>query len=116
MTDPFDPFDPTPHPTAQVAVFADVMGLDKAVQFLMIYGGGECYFPKRPEPGSELVKLLGREVVIQMAKRPNVPRRVPLAKPWLAHYFAAKGDSTIEIARKLKATDTTVRRWLSQRP
>ena len=39
-------------------------------------------------------------------------RRVPLAKPWRAAGFAAQSKGPAEIARTLRVSDTSVRKWL----
>ncbi len=112
MTDPIDPMNPPPKPTAQVAVYSDVIGVEMAVAFLMRYGGAGCYIPKMPTGQHELVAFMGMDNVLALSRRANLPARVPLAKPWLARYWAWKGDSVSQIARKLKSTDTIVRRWV----
>jgi len=41
-------------------------------------------------------------------------RRVPLANPWVAACLHVQGLATNEIARKLRITDVTVRRYLTR--
>lgn len=59
--------------------------------------------------GPERAKALG-----QVTHR--LQRRVPLEKPWAARYLAWKGMSVAEIARTLRASDTSVRGWLKAKP
>ena len=100
-----------PKPTAQAAVFFDILGVPLAVKFLMKFGGGEFYFPKRADSSHELVKLVGQDLTDKLGEAANIPRRIPLAKPWLALYFASQGEDVTCIARKLRASDTAVRKW-----
>ena len=100
-----------PKPTAQVAVFSDLIGIDLTVAFLMQFGGAGLHIPSRPLEDHELVVLLGRENVERLARATNIPSRIPLAKPWLAQYFRAKGDAVATIARKLKTSDNNVYKW-----
>ena len=44
----------------------------------------------------------------------HLPRRVPLAKPWLAGVLRAKGLPVAEIARRMRTTDVSVRGHLSR--
>lgn len=77
----------------------------------MEYGGAEYRFPTRPDPDHPLTKLVGADNAARLAVADTLPKRIPLAKPWLAQYFYAQGYSVAEIARKLKASDTRVRAW-----
>lgn len=49
-----------PKPTALVAVFSNILGVQLAI------------------------KLLGQDMTDKLAKADSIPRRLPLAKPWLA--------------------------------
>jgi len=40
--------------------------------------------------------------------------RVPLARAWLAAMLHWQGHSTAEIARTIRASDVSVRRWLKE--
>jgi hypothetical protein len=42
----------------------------------------------------------------------RLPRRVPLAKHWLSQMLDWQGNSTAQIARTLRVSDVSVRRWL----
>ena len=41
-------------------------------------------------------------------------RRIPLAKRWLAAMLAWQGHSAAHIARTLRVTDTSARKWLKE--
>ena len=103
---------PMPRPTAQVADYVDVLGADLAVHFLLRFGGAEMYIPADPKGKSALQDLLGYDKLKELAARPRLQRRVPLAKQWLAAMLDWQGHSKAEIARTLRVSDVAVRRWL----
>ena len=106
---------PMPKPTAQVEVYADVLGPEKAVDFLLKFGGANLDFAKNPGPQSALVKAVGLEKARELGRRMNhTRRRIPTAKPWLAQALKSRGLSGAEISRKLLTTDVTVRKWLNK--
>ena len=101
---------------AQVEPFVAALGEDLAVRFLLNFGGAELHVPARPTPRGRLVAVLGESGAAALADvRDRIPRRIPLAKPWLARVLATRGFSTAEIARTLLSSDVTVRKWLSDR-
>lgn len=101
---------PPPVP-AQVAPFAQVPGIDGAVRFILAFGGAELAIARNPRDDNELVEMFGRDRAEALAEL-TVPRRIPLAKPWLAGHFRAQGLSSARIARKLRVSDTSVRGYL----
>ena len=103
---------PAPPPPAQIASFVQVLGIEGAVRFLLAYGGADLVFARNPSDGSDLVRMIGRDAVITLAEIPRLPRRIPLAKPWLAAHFHAQGHSVAQIARTLRVSDTAVRGYL----
>lgn len=106
-----------PRPPAHVAPFVDALGAELAVRFLLHFGGAELYIPRDPKGGSELAEVLGMpaaRALSALADRTVLPRRVPTAKPWLARYLkVTAGLSHAEIARRLHATDVSVRKWVA---
>ena len=106
---------PRPKPTAQVEPFVEALGYDEAVTFLMHFGGAELYLAKTPKGRGEAEALFGAEAVAKLAAHGGITqRRVPLANPWLARVYAWRGHSTASIARTLRASDVTVRRWIKE--
>ncbi|MDT8857169.1 helix-turn-helix domain-containing protein [Paracoccaceae bacterium Fryx2] len=104
---------PFPRPTAQVQPYFDVLGLDLTVDFLLTFGGAELAVSGNPQGRSRLESLVGADKARALGKtRHLLQRRVPLAKAWLAAVLDWKGHSTAEIARTLRASDTSVRNWL----
>lgn len=106
-----------PRPPAHIEPYVDALGVETAVRFLLHFGGAELYIPRDPKGGSELVEVLGLEAaraLAALAERAHLPRRVPVAKPWLAcHMKMAEGLSHAKIARRLHASDVAVRRWIA---
>ena len=107
---------PMPRPTAQVADYVDVLGADLAVLFLLRFGGAELYLATDPKGKSAVEALLGYHKLKELAARPRLQRRVPLAKQWLAAMLDWQGHSKAEIARTLRVSDVAVNRWLRAKP
>ena len=88
--------------------------MEKAVTFLLHFGGGELYIRRRDFDGTELAAVVGIEGAIALGKiAEDLPRCVPLGKPWLAAVLAARGESVAQIARTLRASDVAAKRWLA---
>lgn len=104
---------PMPCPTAQVAPYVDALGAETAVIFLLTYGGAELYISDDPKGRSSHESLLGYDKAKALASVAHrLPKRVPLAKQWLARMLSWQGHSTSLIARSLRASDVSVRKWL----
>ena len=105
---------PMPQPTAQVAPFFDVLGLDLTITFLLAFGGADLNLSENPRGGmvEALVGYENARALGQIAYR--VPRRIPLAKRWLTHVLAWKGQSVAAIARTLRVSEVSVRAWLKE--
>ncbi len=106
---------PMPQPTAQAQPYVDALGPELAVTFLLAYGGAELYLPDDPKGSSSHERLVGYDAAKRLsAIAHRLPRRVPLAKRWLSAMLAWQGRSTGDIARTLRVSDVTVRRYLSE--
>lgn len=105
---------PIPIPTAQVAPYVEILGTDLAVDFLLRFGGAELALSKDPRGGGQVSQMIGTDRESALHDHPRVgPRtRIPLAKKWLAEVLRWRGNSTADIARTLRASDVSVRRWL----
>lgn len=104
---------PYPKPTAQVEPYVEVLGFELAIAFLMQFGGAELYIAKDPKGRGQLEALVGADRVKALgAIDHRLQRRVPLAKPWLAACLSARGLNIAEIARVLRTSDTSIRKWL----
>lgn len=107
------PAAPMPTPTAQVAVYVEILGAELAATFLLTFGGAELYLAQNPKGKSQVEAAIGFEKTRALAAQDHrLPRRVPLAKKWLAQMLSWQGHSTAQIARTLRTTDTSVRRML----
>jgi hypothetical protein len=106
---------PSPRPTAQVAPYVNILGIDLAVEFLLTFGGAKLALSVDPKGRSQLEALVGPEKARMLgANAHRCQRRVPLAKRWLAAYLSWKGQSAANIARQLRVTDQSVRKWLKE--
>lgn len=104
------PAAPMPKPTAQVAVYVDVLGADLAVTFLLTFGGAELHLAQNPRGQGQVEAVVGLERARALAAQDHrLQRRVPLAKKWLARMLNWQGHSTAHIARTLRTTDVSVR-------
>lgn len=106
-----------PRPPAHIEPYVRILGVEGAVDFLLVYGGGELYLPitRTAAARTEVAAHLGVDAVLALAAA-QLPRRVPTAKPWLAQVLRVQGLRVNEIARRLHASDTAVRRWLKRAP
>lgn len=104
-----------PRPPAQIQPYVDVLGAEGTVEFLLTFGGSELSLRNNPRHG-QLAKLVGQQKAAELAEAAaHLPRRVPLAKPWLAQQLREKGLSVAEIARTLHVSDVSVRAYLKSR-
>jgi hypothetical protein len=101
-----------PEPEPSIAEYHRVLGPDLTSRFLMRFGGAELFLSPSPTGRSEVERMIGAEKVTALAEL-GWPRRIPLAKRWLARYLRATTDlSKAEIARRLSTTTVTVRGYL----
>jgi hypothetical protein len=107
---------PLPPAPAHLEPWVRILGPEAVVEFLLAYGGGELYLPRgRPHDG--VAAVVGAEVAMTLAQAADrLPRRVPTAKPWLAHVLRGRGLSVTEIARRLHVSDVAVRAMLRRDP
>ena len=102
---------------AHVQRYADILGVDDAVKFLLTFGGTDLYVPHTPQTRSQLVQTIGRHKAEMLGRAfGGAHIRVPVAKPFIARALKAKNMTTAAIARELHVTDVTVRKYLSDRP
>lgn len=104
-----------PKPPAQVEPYVAALGIDLTVEFLLKFGGAVLYVPENPKGSGRLEALIGAEKVQALAALDYLlPRRVPLANPWLSACLHAMGYPVAEIARKVRASESTVRTYLQR--
>ena len=104
-----------PRPPAHVEPYVTALGAERAVRFLLAFGGAEFYIAKDPKGASNAVEVIGLDGLQALASiRDRLQARVPNAKPWIAKYlFIVEGLSKADICRRLHASNTSVTRWLS---
>lgn len=102
---------------AHVEPFVRVLGVEGAIGFLLKFGGAELHLTTSPKGKSRLESEYGKEIAVQIAEAAaSLPRRMPLAKEWIAAVWSSEGLSDAEIARRLHVTDVTVRAWRKKAP
>lgn len=106
-----------PRAPAHVEPFVRVLGVDGAIGFLLQFGGAEAYLTRSPKGRSAIAAEYGAETAARIAEAAeHLPRRMPLAKEWIAAVWSSRGLSDAEIARRLHVTDVTVRAWRKKSP
>lgn len=96
---------------ANIEPFVRVLGVEKAIDFLLEFGGAELYIAKRPQECGRLARLIGPVKAAELAEAADgLPSRIPLAKEWLARTLLTQGLPVAEVARRLRVSDVTVRR------
>lgn len=104
-------------PPANLEPYVTALGRDEAMRFFLAFGGSEVYLADRPTPRSMISRTIGAANVEKLARTIGPGYiKVPLARQWIAQVMLARGDSTAEIARTVRADVATVRRWLGPRP
>ncbi|NTT88511.1 response regulator transcription factor [Tabrizicola fusiformis] len=106
-----------PKTPAHVEPFVRVLGVEGAIGFLLMFGGAELHLTTSPKGRSRLEAEFGLVIAVQIAEAAaHLPRRMPLAKEWIAAVWTSQGLSDAEIARRLHVTDVTVRAWRKKAP
>jgi hypothetical protein len=105
--------DVSPEPPPAVAPYVEALGADRAAAFLVEFGGGPIYFAKNPTSRSRAIAIVGEDGVRALAKfRGGEASRVPVANRWLAQHYRSRDWPVNEIARTLRCSDVTVRKYL----
>lgn len=101
-------------PPAHVEPFVTALGVDRAVEFLLAFGGAPIYVAGvRFTQANRLVPVIGEDGVAALNREfGSRIDRVPVAKVWIARVWASRDVPVLEIARRLHTTDKTVRGWL----
>lgn len=103
-----------PRPPAHVEPYVAALGAERAVRFLLAFGGADLYIAKDPKGAAMAVDVIGLDGLRALAEiRDSLQARVPTAKPWIAKYLhTVEGLSKADICRRLHASMPTVTRWL----
>lgn len=109
---------PTPIRTpAHVDVFVSVLGIENAIEFLLEFGGADLYISQGNRNGSRLVKAIGPQKTYELwLQRDRIPRRIPVARVWIAQTWISRGMSVAEVARRLRVSDVTIRKYKRAMP
>lgn len=103
-----------PRPPAHIEPYVTALGAERAVRFLLAFGGAYLYIAKEPTAAAMAVEVIGVDGLRALAEiRDRLQARVPTAKPWIAKYLhSVEGLSKADICRRLHASTPTVTRWL----
>jgi hypothetical protein len=103
-----------PRPPAHIEPYVAALGAERAVRFLLAFGGADFYIAKDPKGASKAVDVIGIDGLRALGEiRDRLQSRVPTGKNWIARYlFIVEGKSKAEIARTLHASTVSVNRWL----
>lgn len=101
---------------AHLAPFVDVLGEERAIEFLLEFGGATYYLAADPKGNSEIERAYGDDGrrIIDMLKNRYMTTvvRIPIPKTWIAGRLRMRGLPISAIARRLHVTDSWVRRHL----
>jgi hypothetical protein len=105
-----------PRPPAHIEPYVAALGAERAVRFLLAFGGADFYIAKDPKGASKAVDVIGIDGLRALGEiRDRLQSRVPTGKNWIARYlFVVEGQSKAEIARTLHASTVSVNRWLDE--
>jgi hypothetical protein len=105
-----------PRPPAHIEPYVAALGAERAVRFLLAFGGADFYIAKDPKGASKAVEVIGLDGLRALGDiRDRLQSRVPTGKNWIARYlFVVEGKSKAEIARTLHASTVSVNRWLEE--
>ena len=103
-----------PRPPAHIEPYVTALGAERAVRFLLAFGGAYLYIGKDPTEAAMAVDVIGIDGLRALAEiRDKLQARVPTAKPWIAKYlYTVEGLSKADICRRLHTSTVTVTRWL----
>jgi hypothetical protein len=92
----------------------NALGAERAVRFLLAFGGADLYIAKDPKGAGMAVEVIGLEGLRALADiRDRLQSRVPTGKNWIARYlYVVEGQTKAEIARTLHVSTVSVNRWL----
>lgn len=105
----------TPPPPAHLEPYVTALGVEKAIELFLTFGGTFLYIPRDPKGRSELVTVLGMESAQALADlnaRTSLPRRLPIGKKWIAQVLKSQGLPEAKIATRLHVSNVTVTNML----
>ena len=110
---------------AELSHIADVIGVEATLRLVEELGGTEVYVARDVKPTSPLAVAIGAEAAQQLARAVASQHhaawatgylRVPLARAWRIHAYAAQGLTNTAIARRMGMTQSGVWRALRGAP
>jgi hypothetical protein len=105
-----------PKVPSHIRTYVDALGMDKAVELFLAFGGAPLYLGARPQERAHISSVLNPEQIRRLTKvigRGHL--RLPMPRAFIVQYLAYKDYTVNDIARKLHVTDVTVRNLLKGR-
>lgn len=97
---------------ANLRPWVEVLGADQAAELFLALGGAEICLSRRPRD-SMLARLVGADKAAALGLALGHGYvKVPLARRFVAARLVAGGASVAAAARRVRADEATVRRWL----
>ncbi|PTW61410.1 hypothetical protein C8N35_102119 [Breoghania corrubedonensis] len=105
-----------PRPPAHIAPYVEALGHQRAAEFLLAFGGAAAYVAENPQERGKMTEAIGEDSVRALGAVLGFGRidRVPVAGWWVAQVLYCRGASISQIARELRTSDKTVRKWLGE--
>lgn len=110
---------PSIRPPAHIEPYVNMLGEERAVKFLLAFGGQRIHIPQSPARWGHIAEIVGEEGAAALAQAASrLPQRTPVAKPYLAQvlFTQTKDDGSAmtkrELAGILHVSDETIRRYL----
>jgi hypothetical protein len=102
---------PAPKVPAHIRPYVDALGLEKAVELFLTFGGSGIYLSKRPQERGDLGAVLSVSQILALTREIGTGYiSLPMPKQFLMRHFHHQGLSANKIARKLHTTAATVYR------
>lgn len=111
MSLPDKAYPPAP---VQAQRFVDTLGVVTTIEFLLNFGGSEVFLSGNPKGRGMIERVIGYEATAALQEvSDDLCFRVPLANKWLAQCLFLQGLSTNTIARRLRVSTVSVRKYIA---
>ena len=95
--------------------FIQLLGVHTTMDLVLNFGGAEVYAGSALSGNGMLERVIGPEKAILLQDASDdLNFRVPLANKWLAQCLHVQGLSAAAIARRIRVSDVTVRKYIAE--
>lgn len=98
-----------------IEILVDAIGIDLTAKLLLQFGGASIVSPRRwVTAKSRVAAVIGQEAALALGKAVGgaCHLRLPLGNAFLIYYLRSRGHSIQDIARMVRLTDVSVRKYL----